>query len=193
MSRKLFVFAAYEPELRQILGAGDAAVVTGINEEYRSEFDDFREDDDDWDHAAFTYEDAVVDLIDGRPVREGALWPLYGYAIEAILCVYGEVVGEVDRYGRAFEERYTAALQELGTTLDFATLSGVGEYRNLFSDSQGDPDWGCWGTETCRAAAETLRDADLSADPTEKRRLEEIRRWVQTAADEGDFLIGMVL
>ena len=203
MSLAIDVYTVKLDDLRTILRSRSSRRVNFINKQSSAEFDSLREqlDDDNEDRTAFTYEDAVHDLLFNR-LQTTYDWHIYGYAIQAILDTYAEYCGNWPQITNLvrFTEHLNEILIEHDVGLDVTNLTYGGGPKGTFptaddgfSASSQWPEWGCWSASQCKSILPKLKRIDISSlDPMDHENVQNLVDWVGAAVRRKSMIIGFV-
>ena len=181
MSSSINVYAVPLERLRQVVGSRDQTVIDAIvegHEDFLSSIDDI--DDD----AELSCADAVAELINGE-LSEDAPGYLYGYAVEAICSHVGEALPNICPIAGASDwiEEVDALLEGKGIPI---RLNGLVYGGSPVSIPEPDdyPFIGSWSAAELAAAKTAFDNADLTdVDPEMAETLQQMRRWVEAAAN----------
>ncbi len=203
MSVAIDVYTIKLGDLKSIISSRSTRRVNFINKQSSAEFDSLREqlDYDKEDATAFTYEDAVRDLLFNK-LQNTYDWHIYGYAIQAVLDTYAEYCGNWPQITNLvrFTEHLNGILTNHHVRQDVTRLTYGGGPKGTFptaddgfSASSQWPEWGCWSASQCKSILPKLKRINVnSLDPVDHENVQNLVEWVAAAVRRKSMMIGFV-
>jgi hypothetical protein len=191
MSSTINVYAVSIDRLNQLLGSRDQAEIDAVVSSHKGFLATI---DDIDDEAEMTCAQAVAELVNGSPDKDGPGY-LYGYALEALCAYAGEELPNICGIVGASRwiEETDALLERLQVPLRLMDLVYRGSPVPI-PDPDDSPCIGRWPADQIPTALAALRAVDFNPlDRDAAETLEQIRGWLEAAAREpGASIVGFL-